>query len=253
MIDLYTALTIGLIGSFHCIGMCGPIAVALPLGTRGYWNRAWGALLYNFGRTATYGLLGALFGLLGKGMQLAGIQQGVSIAMGIVMIASVFFPVLFRGKLDFNRMTLGFTGKLIRRFRTLFGNQAKSNLLLIGLLNGLLPCGLVYVAIAGAINTTDAALGVFYMIAFGLGTIPIMLSVSMLGNFIGAEVKRKMNKVIPVFIVVLGIIFILRGLSLGIPFISPKTQMLNTEKEVKVKGACCSTDKTKQAQPTEIE
>lgn len=242
MYDLYTALTIGLVGSLHCIGMCGPIAVALPLGQKSWFDRSFGALLYNIGRSLTYGVMGAVFGLLGKGIEMAGIQQWVSIVMGVVMIASVLFPFLFRGSLNFDRITSGYAGRLIGRFRKLFGNQAKSNLFAIGLMNGLLPCGLVYVAVAGAINTNDVVLGTLFMIVFGLGTIPVMMGVSLLGNIISRNLRARLNKVVPVFIVLLGIIFILRGMSLGIPFVSPKSKMLTPEKEVKAttKGACCS-------------
>ncbi len=242
MFDLYTALTIGLIGSFHCIGMCGPIAVALPLGSRSWFGKVYGALLYNLGRSMTYGLLGGLFGLLGKGIEMAGFQQWASIVIGIVMIMTVVFPFLFKGKLNLDQLLFGYAGRMINRFRALFGIQSYKNLLLIGLLNGFLPCGLVYVAVAGAINTNDVLMGVLFMIVFGLGTIPIMLTVSLAGNVISQGLKRRMNKVIPAFIVVLGLLFILRGLSLGIPYISPKTQMLSPDKEVKVEGACCGSE-----------
>ncbi|KAF0128910.1 MAG: hypothetical protein FD155_2921 [Bacteroidetes bacterium] len=249
MIELYTAFTIGLIGSFHCIGMCGPIAIALPIGRKSWLDRSLGGLVYNIGRTVTYGVLGAIFGLLGKGIEMAGFQQWASILMGIIMILSVFFPFIFREKFNIDTFTSGFTGKLVRRFKVLFGKQSKSNLFVIGLLNGLLPCGLVYVAVAGAINTNDVVLGVLFMILFGLGTIPIMLSVSLIGNLASGTVRKYMNRVLPVFIVILGIIFILRGLSLGIPFISPKTKMLTPNKEVKVKGACCEPPKTYEMKP----
>lgn len=241
MFDLYTALTIGLIGSFHCIGMCGPIAVALPLGNRNWFGKTYGALLYNIGRSITYGLLGALFGLLGRGIEMAGFQQWASIVIGIVMIMTVVFPFLFKGKLQLDQLLFGYAGRMISRFRALFGIQSYKNLFLIGLLNGLLPCGLVYVAVAGAINTNDVVMGILFMVVFGLGTLPIMLSVSLAGNMIGQGIKRKVNKVIPAFIILLGLLFILRGLSLGIPYVSPKTQMLTPDKEIKVEGACCST------------
>jgi len=243
MIDLYTALTIGLIGSFHCIGMCGPIAVALPVGNRSWSGKVIGVLLYNLGRAVTYGVLGAAFGLLGKGIEMAGFQQWASILIGVVMILSVLFPVFFKGNLNVDQLLTGYAARLIAKFRVLFGRSSYKNLLVIGLLNGLLPCGLVYVAVAGAINTNDVINGILFMIIFGIGTIPVMMSVTLLGNIISQPLRKKMNKVIPVFIVVLGILFILRGLSLGIPYISPKSQMLTPEKEVKVKGSCCSPSK----------
>ncbi len=244
MTDLYTALTIGLIGSFHCIGMCGPIAVALPIGNKSWTGKVIGVLLYNVGRAFTYGVLGAAFGLLGKGIEMAGFQQWASILLGIVMIISVLFPMVFRGKISIDQLLTGYAARLIAKFRILFGKSSYKNLFVIGLLNGLLPCGLVYVAVAGAINTNAVLNGVVFMVVFGLGTIPVMMSVSLLGNIIGQRFRRQVNHIIPVFIIVLGIIFILRGLSLGIPFISPKSQMLTPEKEMKVKGSCCSSEKT---------
>lgn len=244
MFDLYTALTIGLIGSLHCIGMCGPIAVALPLGNHSFGDRALGGLLYNLGRTITYGMMGAIFGLLGKGIEMAGFQQWASILLGVVMIMSVFFPFVFKGQFNTESLGQGISRRLVNKLKAMFSNQAKHNLLLIGLLNGLLPCGLVYVAIAGAINTNDVVAGVFFMIAFGLGTIPLLLSVSLVGNMIGIAMKRKLARVVPVFIVLLGIIFILRGMSLGIPYISPKSKMLTPDKEIKTSGACCGSGET---------
>jgi len=233
MIDLYTALTIGLIGSFHCIGMCGPIAVALPLGGHSIFGKVTGT---------TYGVLGALFGLLGKGIQMAGFQQWASVFIGMAMIISVVFPFLFKEKMNIEKLMFGYAGRLISKFRNMFGNRSFSNLFTIGLLNGLLPCGLVYVAVAGAINTNDVALGVLYMMVFGAGTIPVMMTVSLAGNIISRSLKARMNKVIPAFVIFLGILFILRGLSLGIPYVSPKSQKLTPDKEVKTEGACCSGD-----------
>ncbi|MCK9452782.1 MAG: sulfite exporter TauE/SafE family protein [Bacteroidales bacterium] len=244
MNDLYTALTIGLIGSIHCIGMCGPIAVALPVGNRSTTGKFVGVILYNLGRSVTYGVLGALFGLLGKGIEMAGFQQWASIILGVVMILSVLFPFLFHGKISVDQLLSGYAARLISNFRKLFGKTSYKNLAVIGLLNGLLPCGLVYVAVAGAINTNSVANGIAFMFVFGLGTIPVMMSVTMLGSIIGLRFRKQLNKVIPVFIVALGILFILRGLSLGIPFISPKSQMLTPEKEIKVEGSCCSPKKS---------
>ena len=227
MFDLYIiALMTGLVGSLHCIGMCGPIAVALPLGNKSWAHRVGGGFVYNFGRILTYGLLGALFGLLGQGLEMAGLQKWASILIGIVMILSVLFPVLFRGKIKFEQFFFGYAGRLVGQFRKLFAIRSFPSLFIIGLLNGLLPCGLVYVAIAGAINTNAVVSGVIYMILFGLGTIPVMLAIPLLGNIIGKNFRKKFKGVLAGFIIILGIIFILRGLGLGIPYISPADKML---------------------------
>ncbi|MFZ4464632.1 MAG: sulfite exporter TauE/SafE family protein [Bacteroidales bacterium] len=243
MIALYTAFTIGLVGSLHCIGMCGPIAIALPIGSKSYGNRITGTMLYNLGRILTYGILGALFGTIGKGLEMAGIQKWISILLGIIMIGWVVFPMIFKkGYSNFN-----FGGNLVHRLvfklKKLFQIHSFANLFLIGFFNGFLPCGLVYVAVAGALNTHDTLTGILYMMIFGLGTLPLMASVSLVGNVMSSNIKYKLSRVLPVFIVALGIIFILRGLTLGIPYISPKEEALNPTKEVKVDGSCCSPKK----------
>lgn len=237
--ELITALTIGLVGSLHCLGMCGPIAIALPLHRNNWLMKVFGGLFYNTGRIITYGILGAIFGLLGRGIQLAGLQQWASIGLGIIMILSVLFPVVFREKIKIDKIFSGYAGRLIGRFRVLFSKRTLSNLLVIGLLNGLLPCGLVYMAIAGAINTNDVVMGVAFMMMFGIGTTPALLLLSLAGNVVTSGFRKKAAKVIPVFIVILGIIFILRGMSLGIPYISPKAEKLEVKKEMTTGEPCC--------------
>ncbi|MDP2724286.1 MAG: sulfite exporter TauE/SafE family protein [Bacteroidales bacterium] len=242
------ALLTGLVGSLHCIGMCGPIAVALPLGKRNYGYKILGSLTYNLGRILTYGILGALFGLLGQGIEMAGLQQWASIGIGAIMILSVIFPALFKGKMKFEQLFFGYAGKLVGKFRQLFAISSLPSLFLIGLLNGLLPCGLVYVAVAGAINTNDTFFGIIYMVIFGLGTIPIMTAIPLIGNMIGRQIRKRFAKALSIFIVILGIIFILRGLSLGIPYLSPPAKMLvphekmmkpSTEKKSILNPGCC--------------
>ena len=243
--ELITAFMIGLVGSLHCLGMCGPIAVAIPLHKHNWPLKIAGGLLYNIGRTITYGIIGGIFGLLGLGIALAGFQQWASIGLGIIMITSVLFPVVFREKINFDRIFTGYASRLIGRFRNLFKNHSLQSLLFIGILNGLLPCGLVYMALAGAINTNDVLMGIVFMVLFGLGTTPALLILALAGNVLSAGLRRKVSKVVPVFIVILGIIFILRGLSLGIPYISPPAEKLELKQgggmkmEMNMQEPCC--------------
>jgi len=237
MMYVYTALTIGLVGSLHCIGMCGPIAVALPLGKKGWGYRVFGGVTYNVGRIISYALLGAVFGLLGQGIEMAGLQKWASILIGAVMVLSVVFPALFKGKVKIEQIFFGYAGKMIGKFRKLFAISSIPSLFTIGILNGLLPCGLVYVAIAGAINTNSFYDGIFFMIFFGLGTLPVMLAIPLLGNMIGQKVRRKFSGILNVFIVILGVLFILRGLSLGIPYISPPDKMLKPHEKMMMHGS----------------
>lgn len=251
MAILLSALVLGLMGSFHCAGMCGPIAIALPLHGNTVPQKIFGGTLYNVGRTITYGIMGAIFGLLGQGIQLLGVQQKISVIMGAVMIISVLFPVLFKNQYRMDKSMFSFVGKLKKRIGEMFSIRSFQSLFFIGMLNGLLPCGLVYMAIAGAIGTGNAAEGTLYMILFGLGTIPMLLTISLAGNFMSLALRRKINKLIPVMVVVVGLLFILRGLSLGIPFLSPEKQKIeqkfekNLEKNtsnliLEPKGDCCS-------------
>ena len=236
--DFITPLTIGLIGSFHCIGMCGPIVVALPLKKHNLISIISGAVLYNSGRVITYSILGILFGLLGQGIQMAGFQQWTSILLGAAMIISVLFPFFFREKITIGNLFTGFSARLITRLRKLFTDRSYFSLLMIGLLNGLLPCGLVYVAIAGAIGSGTVLNGAIFMMLFGIGTIPLLLVATLASDVIGQRVRSKMQKVVPYFVFLLGVLFILRGMSLGIPFISPTTEKLEPHVMVE-KGSCC--------------
>ncbi len=236
MTILLSALVLGLMGSFHCAGMCGPIAIALPLHGNTILQKIFGGSLYNLGRTITYGIMGALFGMLGQGIHLLGFQQKVSVVMGALMIISVLFPALFRNQYNLDRSLFSFVGKLKKSIGKLFAVRSFQSLFFIGLLNGLLPCGLVYIAIAGAIGTGNTAEGAVYMILFGLGTIPMMLGISLAGNVLELAVRRKINKIIPVLVVVVGLLFILRGLDLGIPYLSPKKQMIEQKFENNLTG-----------------
>lgn len=240
-----TALILGLIGSFHCVGMCGPIAVALPLQNRNWWRKLTGTLLYNLGRAITYALLGAIFGVLGEGIQLGGFQSWVSIAMGIIMILSVLFPVLFRNTRLLDQYIYGYVGKLKAQFGPLFKNASLGSLFIIGLLNGLLPCGLVYVALAGAIATGSVVSGALFMFVFGLGTAPLLAVVTLAGNVISGSLKSSVNKLIPFVVVIIGALFILRGLNLGIPYISPPAKKLHIQQDVDTTGnrGCCGSGK----------
>lgn len=236
--DLITPLTIGLIGSMHCLGMCGPIVVALPLKKHNLISKVSGTLLYNFGRVFTYGLIGTLFGVLGNSLKLAGLQQWTSIILGIALILSVLWAPVFGKKITISSLFSGAFSKLIIQMKKLFSNRSYFSLFMIGFLNGFLPCGLVYVAVAGAISTGGILLAAIYMMLFGLGTIPMLMTATLASDLIGQKIRSKMQRIVPYFIFLVGILFILRGMSLGIPYISPTTEKL-TPQEVVEKGDCC--------------
>ena len=219
---LLSALALGFLGSLHCLGMCGPIAFMLPLDREHTGKKIAQLFVYHFGRIVAYGLLGIAFGLAGKGLQLFGAQQKLSIGIGIVMIVVVLFPKTTILKLR----PLGGLQRLLLRLKSKLGKslQKKSpeTFLTVGFLNGFLPCGLVYIALLGAIATGSAWYGGIYMVLFGVGTIPLMTSAVYAGGYLRAGLKAKIRKLVPVFVVVIGMLFIVRGMGLGIPYLSPK-------------------------------
>jgi sulfite exporter TauE/SafE len=206
--------------------MCGPIALALPAGPVKSIRFYAGRLLYNFGRVITYSVFGLIFGLIGKNLAVVGLQRWVSIVSGVVIIIIVLLPQ--SAKTGFiSKLSVGkFTQKLKEAFGNLFRKGSLTSMLFIGIVNGLLPCGFVYVGVAGAIAVGDVGLGVVYMALFGLGTIPVMFVTSVAGNFISIGIRQKLTKIIPFLAIILAILFILRGMNLGIMYISPKTEKM---------------------------
>lgn len=219
-----TAFLTGLLGSFHCAGMCGPIALATPTVGQTTLQKAWAKLLYNLGRVATYSLLGAILGSFGFGLKLAGLQQSISIAAGVVIILSVILTSSKLSQLNLNPLRY-LKGGLISK---LFQTKTYFALFAIGLLNGLLPCGFVYIGLIGAVATQNTAEGALFMMMFGMGTLPMMYGVSLIGQFLSVKVRGSVNKLTPIFAVLIGCLFIIRGLGLGIPYVSPKINNNNT-------------------------
>ncbi len=226
--DFITPLVIGLVGSFHCIGMCGPIALALPISDNKS-KQLFGNLLYNFGRVNTYFIIGVIFGYVGKGLSIASTQQIVSIVFGALLILSVFIPYQKLQKVNPSGIIGRLVGRLKRSLGGLLKTHSYSSLLFIGILNGLLPCGLVYSAVAGSIIMANPMDGGLFMALFGLGTIPAMFSAVVLSKVISINLRNRIKRLIPIFVVILGLLFILRGLNLGIPYISPKINVEQIE------------------------
>jgi sulfite exporter TauE/SafE len=219
---LWTAFTLGLLGSFHCIGMCGPIALALPVGGNSLAERVAAAFSYNSGRVLTYSLFGVLFGIIGKTFALAGWQQVFSITIGVLIVLSILLPGVLSSGTKITGFAYGFTSRIKSGMKDFFQQRTFSSFFFIGMLNGLLPCGLVYLAVAGASATSGPAEGATYMALFGAGTLPVMLSVIVAGNFISVNIRNHIRKAMPYVILLIGVLFILRGLNLDIPYISPK-------------------------------
>ncbi|MCB9183671.1 MAG: sulfite exporter TauE/SafE family protein [Flavobacteriales bacterium] len=225
---LATALLLGAAGSAHCVGMCGPIALAVPSPRPTWGSRLSSTLLLNTGRIVTYALIGAAFGAFGKGLELAGLQQGAAIVAGALLILSVALPGLLEKWLPTSKGVL-----LIGRVKSVLARNLKRTapeaLMLTGMLNGLLPCGLVYGAAIGASAMGDALSGAFYMLLFGLGTWPLLVALRMSNGLLGERSRRALRKASPVLVGVVGLLLVLRGLDLGIPYLSPSAPAAGAE------------------------
>ena len=221
------AFFIGLFGSIHCVGMCGPLALAVPSFHNKWYLLVADKLLYNFGRVVTYTFLGLLIGFIGRQIWLYGLQQGISILSGILIILIAFSRIL---KINLTNQTR--FGNILMPFNKLLGYamQHKAGHFIIGLLNGFLPCGFVYLALIGALNTPSPITSAQYMFFFGAGTFPLMLAATISSGFAGPAIRRKINKAIPYVMVCLGCWFILRGLNLNIPYLSPAKQQVGVVK-----------------------
>ena len=228
---LYTAFIFGLISSLHCIGMCGPIAIMLPVDRSNQTKKTLQIFTYHLGRLAAYASIGFIFGLFGKGFSMAGLQQELSVLLGIIMIVIVVIPEKVFIAYNFSRPIFKVISKIKTALGSQFKNKSYQSLFTIGLLNGFLPCGMVYVALFGAIAMQSPSLGILYMLLFGLGTVPMMSSVVYLNSFLTLPFRNKIQKVIPYVAVCIGILFILRGLGLGIPYISPNTVSLFVQQQ----------------------
>jgi uncharacterized protein len=218
--ELLMAFTMGLLGSLHCVGMCGPLALALPIGN--LENKLFARILYNGGRILTYTLAGFLFGLFGKGLAIAGIQQFVSIGLGIVILISLFADSKLLHNISPSSFIYNFAGSLKASLRKIFAIKSYSALFGIGLLNGLLPCGLVYLALAASISTADPFKGAVFMFFFGAGTAPLMFAISFISSITKHTSLTKIKNIVPAAMFLVGALLIVRGLNAGIPYLSPK-------------------------------
>lgn len=225
--ELWTAFILGLVGSLHCAGMCGPLALAIPGAGSNKVSFWCGRAGYNVGRISSYCLLGLLFGALGQTVALAGFQRWASLIAGTAILLALVPVASRRVRLPaVQAVTLLKSG-----FSALLRQRTFSALYLLGVLNGFLPCGLVYVACAGALALGSSLLGVTYMLAFGLGTVPMMLGIGLLGAKAQFALRFRLQKFIPVCLALMGALLILRGMSLGIPYLSPDLSL--------GQGSCC--------------
>lgn len=223
---LWSALLIGLAGSLHCIGMCGPIALLLPLNRNNGLTATCQVTLYHAGRILSYGLMGLIFGVFGKGLYLSGLQQSLSIWLGILFLTYFVLRYIVKLKGPVSHGYNRFLMKLQATMAPYFKSKKPGSTFVMGILNGWLPCGMVYMALFGALASGHPTQGMFYMMVFGIGTIPLMSILIWLGHK-KQFLKIRWQKLVPMFVLLLGIFFLLRGLGLGIPFLSPEATHLH--------------------------
>ena len=218
---LWSALIFGLLGSFHCVGMCGPIAFMLPVDRSNSIKKITQITTYHLGRLIAYAIIGLGFGLIGKSLYIFGLQQQLSIIIGILMIIVVLIPTQTFNKYNVSKPLYRIISKVKSSLGKALKKKTADTFLTIGFLNGFLPCGLVYMAVFASLAMPGAFESSLYMMLFGLGTIPLMTSAIYLGKFLNTTVKQRIQKAIPVVVIIIGLLFIIRGLGLGIPYLSP--------------------------------
>jgi sulfite exporter TauE/SafE len=218
---IISAVALGFASGFHCIGMCGPIALSMGLTKKQATNFYLQNLTYQFGRICTYSLLGALLGIIGEGFEMAGI---------LLIVMAVFS---FGGK-DF-ASKIPFFSKFLFKVKSNLGRLLQKadyrSRFTTGILNGFLPCGMVYMALTASLASGGIWQGAFYMALFGLGTLPFMFAVVLAGNLMNQAFRIKVLKAVPVVMIILGGLFIVRGLELGIPYISPRAEAMTISKD----------------------
>jgi sulfite exporter TauE/SafE len=211
IVFLASAFSLGFLGSFHCVGMCGPIALMLPQSKSSTSEILVGRLLYNFGRVFTYIVLGFLIGLLGFAVKLKGFQNELSVLTGVIILMVVLFSFGKRGQKTVYNLSTAYMLPLRNILKKLFARKSFLSMFSIGVINGLLPCGFVYLAVAGAVTMGSATSGILYMLMFGLGTFPIMMMISLAANYVSVSLRGQLSKLSPVLAIVVAILLIYRG------------------------------------------
>lgn len=242
---LIAGFVLGLTSNLHCIGMCGPIAMAIPVNRKSNLSILSGILQYNSGRILTYSILGAIVGSIGVTVETFGILQWISIAAGVFMILFAWRKWL-SARLDAKLPVLGIQGFVSKGLGKVIASRSPFKLTLLGSLNGMLPCGMVYVALMNALLGGNPLSSAYAMIAFGVGTLPAMIAVGFAANRISTSLRQKLNKAVPYMLTIVGVLIVLRGMNLDIPYISPKVSVNKNEtrSEVKEKApqvemSCC--------------
>jgi uncharacterized protein len=210
---IWTGLVLGFLGSFHCLGMCGPIALAVSARDSSPFLQ--NKIIYNIGRTLTYSFLGSLIGMIGYSLALAGIQQWISILLGGIILVMAFFHKKSEKYIAGSGL-FGIISRLKSSLSYFLKKGGSTAFFASGLLNGLLPCGMVYIALVASMALQNPLQGALYMFSFGVGTIPMLVAVMVSGKLMPLTLRKRLLQALPYFAMFIGILFIVRGLGIGI-------------------------------------
>jgi len=212
------AFTTGIAGGFgHCIGMCGPLIASQSLSFQrtGAGRLMTPHALYNIGRIITYGLIGALMGLTGSFMniagRLAGIQNSVLVIAGLTMMLMGISIIWQRGATGWIE---GHNSTVLRAARHILSSRSSFRPLGLGLVMGLLPCGLSYTIFIAAAGTGSSMAGMLMALAFGIGTAPALLLFGTAVSSLRARLRGRIYQAGGVLVILMGILFLVRGIRL---------------------------------------
>lgn len=239
-------IILGITSNLHCIGMCGPIAMAVPVNRSSNFTILGGIFQYNFGRVLTYTALGALVGTIGITVETLGFLQWLSVIAGAFLILFAWRKWI-SSRLDAKIPMLGMQSFVSKGLGKVIASNSPFKLSLLGMLNGLLPCGMVYVGLMNALLGGSPGTSALAMAAFGVGTLPSMIAVGFAANRISSSMRQKINKAVPFLLTIVGVLIVLRGLNLDIPYISPKVSVIESKEksgkehkqEPQVEMSCC--------------
>lgn len=220
---IIAGFTLGLFGSLHCVGMCGPLALALPAPHAKRNKQIIASVIYNIGRVATYSMLGLLFGMIGKGFSMVGFQQWFSVIAGSIMLITTILYFGFQQSYQ-PQWFQNYTWKVQGFIASALHQNGKA--FFVGMANGLLPCGMVYAAVAGALVSSSVLSSTVFMASFGFATMPAMLLLMLFGSGISIHMRVRLRKLTPYVMMLVAALLILRGMNLGIPYVSPQFQTI---------------------------
>jgi uncharacterized protein len=225
---VFLAFGMGILGSIHCIGMCGPLL--LGIFNQSLSSKPYNYLLFHLGKIVAYGIIGLGFGLIGKSLHLFLSQQHLSILTGSILLLYYVLGKWGHVNAEFSSYASG----IYRWIKLNTERMPLPKYYLIGFLNGFLPCGLVYLAATSSLSSGHISKSILWMICFGLGTIPSLTFILWLSKKFQSRFNLFFHRIYQNLTLILAILLILRGLNLGIPYISP--QYNSAEEKV---SKCC--------------